>query len=530
MVSQLAEIATQVHPLAILLVEDDLVDARIVEKNLQKGSSRPFAMRRAATLAEAVDQVAAGELDVILLDLSLPDGHGVALVEQMIASAPHVPIVILTGLDDERVALEAVGLGAQDYLLKGDIGARSLHDSIRFAIERHRLRRELDEVKARESETKDKFLSHVSHELRTPLTAVLQFTTILRDGIAGEVSPQQEEYLGIIQRNAEQLKKMINTLMEVTRSASGKLTCNKERISLEPVVSSAVATLSKQAVEKGVSLELELGERVPEVVADSGRIEQVLDNLIENAIKFTPPGGTVVVSHRLVDGAVQIAIRDTGCGIGSATAERVFDRLYQAEGQADVSRKGLGLGLHISREIITMHGGRIWVESEEGKGSTFLFSIPAWSLESVLKGVAVVDGKLEPAVGLIALRLSPGSGSAQAKGIDSALPAAMKMFEQCMLGVSDVVVPACGHGSGRNVLFGLARADAVGAEAIARRVGDEFKRHRQLGVAGFFGSVTTQSYRLDQGSDLTQGQVIAALAERIGQDMAAWSGGRREER
>src|SRR6202171_2565236 len=174
-------------------------------------------------MSEAVIHLAKGGVDIILLDMGLPDGHGLDTVRRAHAAAPCVPLIVLTGLDDEALAAGTIKEGAQDYLIKGQIENRALPRALRHAIERHRMQTETDTIRTQQMQFKDEFLSHVSHELRSPLSAIRQFVTILLDKLAGELRPEQHQYLEIVLRNVKQLQSMINDLLEVTGVQAGKL-------------------------------------------------------------------------------------------------------------------------------------------------------------------------------------------------------------------------------------------------------------------------------------------------------------------
>src|SRR6202020_3302931 len=165
---------------------------------------------------------------IVLLEMGLPDGHGLDTVRRAHAAAPGVPMIVLTGLDDEALAAEAMKEGAQDYLIKGQIENRALPRALRYAIERQRMQIETDLIRTQQLQFKDEFLSHVSHELRSPLTAIYQFVTILLDRLAGELNLQQHEYLEIVLSNVKQLQSMINDLVEVTRVQEGKLSIDPQ--------------------------------------------------------------------------------------------------------------------------------------------------------------------------------------------------------------------------------------------------------------------------------------------------------------
>ena len=246
----------------------------------------------------------------------------------------------------------------------------------------------LNRVSQQQIETKDQILSHVSHELRTPLNAAYQFVTIFQDGLAGELNVQQHEYMTIIFRNLKQLQNMIDDILDVTRAQSGKLTNDPQRVQVKELIVDLFRTLRSTASEREMTLTLEEATATLPVYADPARLRQVITNLLDNAIKFTPSKGTIIVrveAWKKDANFVCISTKDTGRGIPAAAALKIFDRLYQNKGAYGTSSKGLGLGLFICRELVTRMGGEIWVESEVSKGSTFYFTVPIYKGQEAAK-------------------------------------------------------------------------------------------------------------------------------------------------
>jgi sigma-B regulation protein RsbU (phosphoserine phosphatase) len=202
-------------PLHVLLVEDNAGDARLLREMFSKEKADSFQLTHFLRMSDAEIHLAKGGVDIVLLDMGLPDAHGIQTVRRAHAAAPDVPMIVLTGLEDEALAAEAMKEGAQDYLIKGQIESRALPRALRHAIERHRMQVETDLVRILQLQLKDEFLSHVSHELRSPLTSIYSFSSIIADGLAGETSPQQDEYLQIILKNVSQLQAMIEDLIMV---------------------------------------------------------------------------------------------------------------------------------------------------------------------------------------------------------------------------------------------------------------------------------------------------------------------------
>lgn len=230
---------------------------------------------------------------------------------------------------------------------------------------------------------RDEFLSHVSHELRSPLTSIYSFTSIVVDGLAGVISPQQHEYLGIVLKNVQQLQAMIEDLLTVTKSSEGKLAIELQAASLSEAVSDSIKTLAGFAQRKSISVSEQAVSRSLEAYADPVRLRQILIILLDNAVKFTPEGGTVQISVARKGDHVLTQVIDTGVGVPEEQWKLVFDKLYQIDGPAnrDTSisgRTGLGLGLHIARSLVARQSGHIWVTSVPNQGSTFQFTLPLY--------------------------------------------------------------------------------------------------------------------------------------------------------
>jgi PAS domain S-box-containing protein len=265
------------------------------------------------------------------------------------------------------------------YLLIGtDNTARK-----RAEAERTKLEEALELIRQDQMRFKDEFLSHVSHELRSPLTAIKQFTTILLGGLAGELNKEQREYQQIVLKNIRQLQAMIDDLLEVTRLETGKLTVEPERVSVMLAVTDTFNTLKGSARAKGVTLSYELAPNLPSVNADPTRLRQILIILLDNAIKFTPEGGSITVKGIVLQADTRLMlleVSDNGVGIDPQITENIFERLYQVSERTEGSRKGLGLGLYICKELVMRQGGTIWAKRRAQNGSTFSFTLPVFTL------------------------------------------------------------------------------------------------------------------------------------------------------
>jgi signal transduction histidine kinase len=235
-----------------------------------------------------------------------------------------------------------------------------------------------DVTKEREIDhMKNDFISMVSHELRTPLMAMKGAADNLIDGIMGELKPSQKESLGIVERNIDRLGRLISDLLDISRIEAGKIQLNKQPVDLMFIINDVLRLFQPVAKERSLELTASFAAGLPSVDVDADKVTQVITNLVGNAVKFTPDGGRIsVVASRQPD-SIRVDIIDTGLGILRQDLEKIFDKFYQVtrrDGQE--VPKGTGLGLPISKGIIEKHGGKIWTESELGKGSKFSFTLP----------------------------------------------------------------------------------------------------------------------------------------------------------
>ena len=224
---------------------------------------------------------------------------------------------------------------------------------------------------------KSDFVSHVSHELRTPLTAIKGAVDLILREVAGPLTEKQIHYLTRVRSNTQHLAGLINDLLDLSKIESGRIEVKSSRVSLSGLVREVVEGLRPVAAEKVIALEATIREQSILVWADRDKINQVLTNLIGNAIKFTPVQGRVTVSaSRNGDESVQVSVSDTGPGVPAEEREKIFAKFYRVAETNGENSKGTGLGLAISKALVELHGGKIWVESEAGRGSTFSFTLP----------------------------------------------------------------------------------------------------------------------------------------------------------
>lgn len=372
------------RPVRVLLVEDNAGDARLLRELLRDAPSFRHELTHVERLAEAQAAVQEELPDVVLLDLSLPDAAGLTTVARMLAAAPDVPIIVLTGLDDETIAVRAVQAGAQDYLVKGQADGGMVARSIRYARERKRLEQERRVLLAREHDARlaaeaavsarDEVLRIVSHDLGNSLSGILVMVTVLLRTHTQETHDANGKRIDGIRVMAEQMQRLRQDLLDVSMIEAGRLSMDTHPVDAGAVLEQACELYRPLATEKSITLVCSQPDDSCHVQADEQRLLQVLANLLTNALKFTPAGGQVVAGIEPLEREVRFFVSDTGSGIPPDHLPHLFDRFWTTKTR---NPHGAGLGLAIAKGIVETHGGRIEAVSEAGAGSTFAFTIPA---------------------------------------------------------------------------------------------------------------------------------------------------------
>jgi signal transduction histidine kinase len=251
-------------------------------------------------------------------------------------------------------------------------------DQSALAIQNARLFSEIEQKGkelAEASQHKSQFLANMSHELRTPLNAILGYTELIADGIYGQQSEKMLAVLKRLESNGKHLLGLINDVLDLSKIEAGQLVLELSDYSLEDIAQTVRSTLEPLAVDKKLAFKVEVAAKMPPGRGDGRRLAQVLINLVGNAIKFTD-AGEVIITAGVIDGSFNLSVRDTGPGISAADQAKLFQEFQQADNAITRKKGGTGLGLAISKRIIEMHGGKIWIESQLGQGSTFAFTLP----------------------------------------------------------------------------------------------------------------------------------------------------------
>ena len=369
-------------PIKILLVEDNPGDARLIKETLSEAASGQFELACTERLDLALAHVAQHEIDVILLDLALPDSSGLETYERMHAQAPTIPTIVLTGIDVETLGTEAVQKGAQDYLIKGQVDTSLLVRSVRYAIERKLLENQL--LQSNRLESIGELAGGVAHEFNNLLTSIMAYTQLAIAGLPPG-HPACED-LEIVLRSADRASKLASQLLAFSRQQVSK----PEVFDLNQLILNT-GKLFRSAIDSNVELVMLLSPDLDMVSADPNQIEQVLMNLVVNARDAMPTGGKLIIkTTNLIVNQVQadrwngppgkyvlLTVNDNGAGMSEEVRPKVFDPFFTTK---EIG-KGTGLGLSICYGIVKQNGGHIECDSEIGKGTTFKIFLPCSNKE-----------------------------------------------------------------------------------------------------------------------------------------------------
>lgn len=451
-----------------------------------------FHVELASSGEEALQKIEKEPFDLVLTDLKMPKMDGLQLMSEIATVKPEILTMMMTGHGTIDSALEAMKRGASDYLMK-PLSLDELMIRLRKVLnERQRfvkLKDFADQLENANQELrridvmKSEFVSVASHELRTPLAAIKNAVQLMLSGKTGEINENQSKFLSMAERNINRLTNILNDLLNLSRIESGKIELKFENLELKGIIELTASSLRPQAEVKSIQIEMDISEPLPAVYGDPEKIEQILTNLIGNAIKFTPEEGKIIISAKHLpkekEGGygdkVVVSVKDNGIGIPPGHLESIFEKFFQVEGSLQRSLSGTGLGLAITKGLVEAHQGKIWVESEVKKGSTFTFTLPLaegerrephfrFILDKEFQRAQENDAPLT----LFLIKVLNEGGEVKETFFDQL----EEMIKQCLCRKTDILL----RREKEKILAALCEANFNGAQVIQQRIRDKIQK------------------------------------------------------
>jgi signal transduction histidine kinase len=366
-------------PISILLIEDNPGDRRLIREMLAEAGNVTFDVQYADRLQAAMEYLGQNGVEVILLDLGLPDSQGLETLRKVYAQVSDMPIVVLTGLNDEMVGVQAINEGAQDYLIKGQVDTQLLRRTIRYAIERKQAeererRLQLQLNLSNRLASLGLMVEGIAHEINNPLASVIGFAQML----AYEDIPENaREDVKTIEDNAQRVVDIMTNLLAFARQQK----LERTYINVNDMVMAALKMRASPLEGSNITITTQLDPALPSTMADATLLQQAFLNLVinaETAMKLAHGKGNLLIMTELISDTIQVSFNDDGPGIAEVNLIHLFDPFFSTRGVG----QGRGLGLSVCYGIITDHNGRIDVRSELGKGSVFTVELPVVPEES----------------------------------------------------------------------------------------------------------------------------------------------------
>lgn len=366
-----------------LLVEDSPTDAQLFQHVFFRAATSDWNLRHVERLEDALDCAATEAFDVALLDLRLPDSDGLDTIARFCQANPDIPVIILTVMDDEELALQAMAKGAQDYLVKDQVTTQLLRRSIRYAIERTQILKQLKEseratLRALDTERelnhlKSHFIAMVSHEFRNPLSALRVVSEMLLR-YQDQLTPEKKAtYFGQISMNIDHMCQLLDEVIFLGKAETGNCQLELQSLNLLEFCQDLISFLEfSDNQQHPIQLTFQLD--APQVSLDPALLKHILVNLLSNALKYSPAGSEVKLDVNCCKDAILFAIQDQGIGIPEAERHRLFETFNRCSNVGHVP--GTGLGLAIVKRCLDLHGGTIVIESQINQGTTVTMALP----------------------------------------------------------------------------------------------------------------------------------------------------------
>jgi len=359
----------------VLVVEDEAVTGMDIQRRLKNlGYDVPVVV---SSGEKAIEKVKENNPDLVLMDINLNSEMDGVEAASRIHSFSDIPVIYMTAYSDDTTLERAKITEPYAYIVK-PVKERELQINIEIAFFKYKIQKiNLEnEGLIHASRTKSEFMMAMSHELRTPLNSIIGFSDILKRKDFGELNKIQEKYIDNIQLSGKNLLMIVNDILDLSKVEADKIDLSIEKMSIVDVINISIAIIKDIAQQKNIKIITEIDPGLDFIEADKDRIRQVLFNILNNSIKFSRPDGTVTITARKEGDMAHISVSDIGIGIKEEDIGKLFKEFEQLDKGASRQYGGTGLGLVISKKLIELHGGRIWVKSKYGEGTTFTFTLP----------------------------------------------------------------------------------------------------------------------------------------------------------
>jgi signal transduction histidine kinase len=359
----------------ILVVEDEIVTGMDIQRRLKNLGYDVHVV--VSSGEKAIEKVKENHPDLVLMDINLNREMDGIEAASIIHSFSDIPIIYLTAYSDEKTLERAKITEPYAYVIK-PIKDRELHINIEIAFFKHKIQKMTveNERLIRASRTKSEFMMAMSHELRTPLNSIIGFSDLLKNKDFGKLNEIQEKYVDNINLSGKNLLLIINDILDISKMEADKIDLSIEKMSLAEVINITIAIVKDIANQKKIQIITEIDPGSDLIDADKNRIRQVLFNILRNAIKYSKPEGVVTITAKKEGDMAQVSVSDTGIGIKEEDIGRLFKEFEPLDKGVPRQFGDSGLVLVISKKLIELHGGKIWVKSKYGEGSTFYFTLP----------------------------------------------------------------------------------------------------------------------------------------------------------
>lgn len=376
--------------LKVLVIEFNAQNILKIKDMLLRSSNIPYEVSWVQKEENVLRKVEEEDFNVILISYDLPGANGLEILSDLQYKDLKGPVIMMADKRDEEFSAQAMRQGAYDFVIRDKGFEKGLplviHNALnafRAAKERERLQKEiavknieLDAANRKLKELdriKSDFVANVAHEFRTPLTIIKGNTDMVVKGSLGKVTAEQKDMLDGAIKIVNRLSRLVSDLLDISKIESGKLKLKKEKLNINKIIEDNLVVFDNIMEDKKQTLQKELAGDMPDITADMDKITQVFINILSNAVKYSPEGGSITIKSINLEKEIMVEVADTGEGVSPENIDKIFDKFTRVTAE---KKEGTGLGLPIARDIVVLHRGRMWVKSELGKGSQFFFTLP----------------------------------------------------------------------------------------------------------------------------------------------------------